>query len=414
MINFENFTLKWSFLENRKVFIACSGGVDSMVLIHLLKQVCKNITVLHVNYHLRGKASGLDEEFVKDFCEKEKISFQSHSIDMNDYLKINKGNLQEEARKIRYSWFQRFLKEDEVYLALGHHFDDQIETFFQNIARKSGTMGLACMLNKNGKIIRPLLAYTKEEIIDFANKNNVIWREDDSNTSNKYTRNRLRNEFLPFLKEKVPNLNKSVALLIKVFQENQAETEFVIAPIYREIQKTKKITFKDWQKCSKEEKIHLLKLLNIKHSQLIEIEKLWKTQKGKLIETQDFDLVREDEYLSLIDKTSEIYIPQLKIEKVDSLPTVFSKNELYLDASKIKGELKIRPWKKGDRMKPIGIKGSKLISDIITDEKIENSKREHVFVVHDEVNIHWCVGLKVGRMAIVLKESLEIIKISVV
>lgn len=411
MINLVEFKQKWSFLAGQKVFVACSGGVDSMVLLHLLKELGAKIHALHVNYHLRDQDSDLDELFVKNYCQEQQIPFDCLSIDMKSYLQQNKGNLQEQARKIRYEWFEQFLTPN-TYLALGHHFDDQLETFYQHLARKSGILGMACMLEQHDQVIRPLLSYRKNEIKEFALLTQLKWREDKSNTSLKYTRNRLRNEFIPFLEQKIPSLDSSVRLLIQVFQDNYKDLVLSVQSILQQIQTEHFIKLTDWNKLSTDQQLIIIKSFGFSSSQLEVIHQLGLAQKGKKLASSKYDIVRETLGLSIILRHKEQTIPILEIKKVSFLPSAFTKNEIYLDESKLKGTLQIRLWQIGDRISPVGLKGSQLISDVITDAKIPNSKRKGICVVHDEQEIHWCVGLKIGRKALADKNVNSILKIS--
>lgn len=412
MINLVEFKQKWSFLAGQKVFVACSGGVDSMVLLHLLKELGAKIHALHVNYHLRDQDSDLDELFVKNYCQEQQIPFDCLSIDMKSYLQQNKGNLQEQARKIRYEWFEQFLTPN-TYLALGHHFDDQLETFYQHLARKSGILGMACMLEQHGQVIRPLLSYRKNEIKEFALSTQLKWREDKSNTSLKYTRNRLRNEFIPFLEQKNPSLDSSVRLLIQVFQDNYKDLVLSVQPILQQIQTEHFIKLTDWNKLSTNQQLIIIKSFGFSSSQLEVINQLNISQKGKKVDSPSHLIVRETLGLSIVPLNKELTIPRLQIKKVSSMPSTYTKNEIYLDESKLKGTLQIRLWQIGDRISPVGLKGSQLISDVITDAKIPNSKRKGICVVHDEQEIHWCVGLKIGRKAMADEGSSNILKIRI-
>ncbi|MFN5417427.1 MAG: tRNA lysidine(34) synthetase TilS [Flavobacteriia bacterium] len=412
-INISDFQKKWAFLTDKEVFIACSGGVDSMVLTHLLSSFCENITLLHVNYNLREKESIADENFVREFALISKLKVEVKSIDTNKILSEKGGNLQETARKVRFEWFDEKLKSEVSVLLLGHHEDDQIETFYQHLARKSGVLGLACMLEQNKNIMRPLLSYSKEEIYSFAKKNNLTWREDLSNKTNKYTRNKLRNEILPFLYKEIPSLKKSVLTLIQLFQENQAEIEKSVEKIIENIHKNGILELNVYRSLTVTQRIVVLKSINYNSKFLNELEKLSLSQKGKFIRNEKFKITKENDYFSITKNNSQFQIPELVIQKVNKLPITYSKDEVYLDASKIKRELKLRKWQIGDRMSPIGLNGSKLISDIISETKIPNSQKENVLVLTDEKEIHWCVGIKIGRLAMADNHTLEILKISI-
>jgi tRNA(Ile)-lysidine synthase len=218
--------------------------------------------VLHVNYSLRGLESQEDEAFLSALCFDLNIPISVNRIDFNSVLKKEKSNLQESARDFRYRWFSSFLEKDEsAVLVLAHHLDDQIETFFQHLARKSGIMGMACMLQRNGQFTRPLLQYSKTDIIEYAIENKVSWREDSSNAFNKYTRNKLRNNFIPFVEAQVPSLKKSVQILIAIFQSEIKAITLSVSPIFDRVRTEKQIQFSDFDILSDEQGVELMRLL---------------------------------------------------------------------------------------------------------------------------------------------------------
>lgn len=409
MIDVGTFREKWSFLAEKEVFIACSGGVDSMVLTHLVKQLNPKITLLHVNYNLRGSDSLQDENLIHDYASKEGLPFEIHSVHLD-----TKSNLQENARKIRYAWFAEKVKSENAVLLLGHHEDDQLETFYLNLARKSGNTGMACMPETHGKIIRPLLSYSKRELYDFARKSHLVWREDISNLKNEYARNRLRNEFLPLLEQEIPGLKDSVLFLIGVFQENKKSVEKSVELVIANIRKNHILELNVWRGLTVEQRIYILKSIGYTHRQLVEVEKLEMAQKGKTVSSPDCTIIREEDYFSFKFQVEETTKPKLLVEIVRELPQTFSKQEIYLDASKISGKLRLRKWKTGDRISPIGIKGSQLISDIITDAKIPNAQRKKIYIIEDEENIHWCIGLKIGRLAVADEFSERILQVKII
>lgn len=383
-------------------FIACSGGVDSMVLLNVFYKMGLNVSALHVNYQLRGEDSEKDQQLIEEFCRENNITCHVKRIELQKYLDLKGGNLQEEARTVRYSFFESFKTNSDVKIVLGHHADDQVETFFLNLARGSGMMGLACMLPDHNDYMRPLLPLAKNEIIAYAKSNKVKWREDVSNASNKYSRNKLRNVILPELKDAIPTLQESILFLTQIFQENQKEIELHIFPFAQSVRLIQEISFEQFDELNTYEIMELLRQLNIPLSMHSEFLKLRNADKGKrieLIHENYSEVVHENNCFHFKSKESNQFIPELKIEKIDKLPSEFSKDIVYLDPSTIKGKLQIRKWKIGDRMRPIGLKGSKLISDILTDAKVPNHLRENKFVVEDEEKIVWCAGYAVGEIS---------------
>ena len=418
---YQHITQKWAFLSSKKIFLACSGGVDSMTLLSVFIKAKWDVEVVHVNYNLRGQDSIDDQLLVKETCLNNKIPFHTKNIQLGPILDKKGGNLQEIARQIRYDFFneKKILSKDN-YIALGHHQDDQIETFFMHIARKSGVMGMACMKENNDRFIRPLLPFSKNEIIQFAKENNISWREDYSNKTNKYSRNILRNILIPEINNSLPEVTESVLFLIQKFQETQLELESKISPLIKNIQSNSTLSFSVYDSLSSFEKNELFRQLEQKAGLQAEVEKLRSAQKGKKVELltnsfQFISIIREDDDFVFIEESAtNNSIQNLIIEAIDHLPSTFSKEIIYLDSKKIKGELKLRKWEIGDRMRPMGMKGSKLLSDIIKDAKTPSHLKKDILIVEDEEKILWCVGIKISAEAIARDNTEKIIKVSLI
>jgi tRNA(Ile)-lysidine synthase len=406
-----------SFLGNFSsdhFFVACSGGVDSMVLLHILHKQKRHVSAVHVNYLLRGEDSESDQKIIESVCLENNIPFFVKRIDLNKILSEKGGNLQDEARKVRYSYFETFKLLDSSKIILGQHADDQVETFFLNLVRKAGIMGLSCMLDENENYLRPMLPFSKEEIIEYALSNDVKWREDKSNASNKYSRNKLRNTILPELKKAIPSLQESILLLTNVFQQKQKDLEFSVKPISEQLERTGSLSINSFDSLDEFELIELLRQQSIPLGVYAELLKLRSSEKGKridLVHEKYKCIVREEDYFHFTEKKLFDPLPILQLENVKKLPTIFTKDAIYLDSEKIKGKLTVRTWEVGDRMRPIGINGSKLISDILSDAKVPNYSRASQLVVHDDEKIVWCVGFSVGKEAMASIDS-EIIKVA--
>lgn len=396
----------WRFLKGKTIFVAVSGGVDSMVLLSVFHQLDFKVEAIHLNYQLRGEDSNLDSDFVEHFCREKNIPFHRKTV------RYSKGNVQNWARNERYDWFQTILEADESnVVALGHHADDQVETFFLNLFRGGGMMGLSGMLFNHNRIIRPLLSFSKAEILHFAQRKKIEWREDASNQSLKYARNKLRNEILPKLITEFPQLNQSVLTLVEVFQRNQKELSDKINPIVRALKQGDSIALNVVENWSSFEWGELLRQLELPLSQLEEIQKIIHLQRGKKIEIQHLDysaIVREENGFSL--RKKQLLSPQLMTYEVKKMPSVFSKNEIYLDKHKVKGSLQLRFWQENDRIAPVGMKGTQLVSDVLRQSKIVDVQKQNCQVLTDDEQIHWVVGLKIGRKAIASPQAKEILK----
>ncbi len=188
------------FYRKNKLLLAVSGGLDSMVLLHLLKSLEYNIAVAHCNFKLRGSESDYEEKFVVDKAKSIDIAVYTSSINTVEYAKINKLTIQEAARNIRYNFFNKLCDEYNYnFIVTAHHLDDRIETMFINLLRGTGIKGLTSIPVKNNRIVRPLLFATRKDILNYAKENNIEWCEDSSNNEDKYLRNQIRHYVIPVL-----------------------------------------------------------------------------------------------------------------------------------------------------------------------------------------------------------------------
>lgn len=401
---------QWSHLKSVHLFVACSGGLDSMVLLHVFRTLGFDVSVLHVNYQLRGEDSDLDQKCVETYCSQYTIPFKAIVENVNPAQ-----NLQESAREIRYRWFDANMREIKgSKTLLAHHADDQVETFFMHLARKSGILGMACMPAAQHNYIRPLLPFSKSDLLEYAVQKNIVWREDTSNASSKYRRNFLRNEVLPKLYQSHPELKESVITLISAFQQTQLTLETTVAPALKHIRETNHLPFALFDQLSREAHFELFREFGVSGKALEEINKLRNAPRGKRFDLHNrfyTSIVKEEAGFSFLRPDhSPIF---LHTEEVAELPNVFSKTEIFLDKSLVSGTLSLRFPKKGDRISPLGMTGSQLIADILKDAKIDANTRSKALVLCDDTAIHWLVGYKIGRLAIATHNSARIVKCTI-
>ena len=399
----------YHLLSNHNVehyYLAVSGGCDSMVMLSLFKKQKRPFTVLHVNYHLRGEESDGDEAFVRQFCEDNSIPFYVLSHKLSSDLKDG-GNLQNLARKVRYDFFKSYLsKHESAILCLAHHQDDQEEGFWMAMARGGGLRAISGMNTFKKPFLRPFLKHRKIEILNYARVQNIKWREDLSNQSNKYTRNIWRNVLLPELKAKFTHISSSVELLQKHFDEqanhDRKASRLLIPSIFQDFE----ITREELIRLNSNQWIEFLDQMNIRKNLALPIIELLNGENGKKIFLDSND----NNYRAVWKRENSLYFeikaqtssppPVFTTRIIDSLPGKFSKRELYLDPNKIKGNLSVRRWQNGDRMCPIGLKGSKLVADILKDDKAHASDKSTHWVLVDEEKIISLIGYRIDQRAI--------------
>ncbi|MDG1840807.1 MAG: tRNA lysidine(34) synthetase TilS [Crocinitomicaceae bacterium] len=408
---------EFSFLKKEKLFLAVSGGLDSMVLLSLFSKF-DDLCVLHVNYKLRGKDSDLDEELVRSVCASLNVKCLVYIVSNLDKQKMKNGNLQLEARKIRYKFFEnQTIAFSKSKILLAHHADDQVETFLLQLIRNSGISGLMAMKKKNKTLLRPLLPFKKKELKQFAEKSKLIWREDYSNQSLVYNRNRIRNVWIPLLEKDVPELTNSIAIIQDAFSQTLVEMQNDLNFFTKNIKEFQKLSFDDFDCFTDVFLVELFRELKILPSIIFELKKIRNSQKGTKINissiNSEYDsIIKESNCFFFQKRNRDIQTPKISIKKVDFLPENYNKKTIYLDKSKLKGKLVIRKWEIGDRIKPIGLKGSKLISDVLTEAKVPNNSRGNNWVVMDDEKLLWCIGFSVDRRAIANSKSPHILKVS--
>lgn len=414
--------IKKTIGSNHNVIAAVSGGVDSMVLCNLLLKSEINFSIAHINYMLRGKDSNQDESFVKKYCKKNKINFFSKSYDLS-----NSKSIQKEAREIRYDFFT-FLasKHSFSHILTAHHLDDNIETILINIYRGKKLNPLTGIKEVNNTIVRPLLTFSKDDIVNYAKKNKLKWREDKSNSENKYLRNKIRNIIIPKIKSADPCYRTNFIKLIdesNKVKDNNDKYLGIINNQYFIKRKDGIIESKksNWKNCNLKsvEFISFRKYGFFKNSEIL---KILVAETGKKITSKTHEILSDrnkilikkisnnnfKEYELILGKNQ--YPFQIKLEKCkfSKKPT---KNMICID-NKVSIPLKIRKFQKGDIFYPYGMNGKKKVSKFFKDEKLSIFEKQNKWLLTDAKNqILWIIGMRVDRR--LLKTKGQCLKISI-
>ncbi len=397
---------EFSFLNKSKLLVCVSGGVDSMVLINLLKRLNYDVSIAHCNFNLRNDESDLDEDFVKSYAFNNSIQFFSKSF----VTQLRKHSMQMAARNLRYKWFYNILKTEKLdYIITAHHLDDSLETFILNLSRASGIEGLTGIKQLNDVIVRPLLVFSKNEILNYAKANNIKWREDSTNKKNNYQRNQIRNEIIPLLKKLHPNFLDQSKKTMTFLKESNLIIDNYIQNIKNEnftLKDDEIIISKDFIKNNSNIIFHLFKEYNFKHSD--QILELCNSLSGKIIESNTHVLLSNRSNLIVREKTNRIdQIFEVGIKgllspiemniEVGEFKTKFNKKSIYLSKKEIDFPLFLRKWKKGDVFFPFGMKGKKTVSKYYKDEKMSFFDKQNQWLLCNNDEIVWVVGKRPDR-----------------
>ena len=392
--------------QNQHIIVACSGGIDSIVLAHILLKNGFSIRLAHCNFQLREAESDGDETFVKEFAAAQCIPIQTIRFKTKEYAKQNKVNIQIAARELRYQWFKSLAEEHNAVIALGHHENDQIETFLIQLLRGGGIRGLCAMEMRNGIYIRPLLNKTKKWIENYANLHQLSWREDSSNLSNTYQRNEFRNILLHNYKE----IGIQGLVLVNQFKTLQYCVERTAQLITDKWIKDKLL--ERWNTFPILIKKEIAYQLGIPRNQTQEIDKLTYNQVGSSLIFSSYSLFKERKGISIIRNKIENKV--LKSTVLKEAPKVYNPTVFYVDANKIVGELKIRMRKEGDSFQPFGMKGKKLISKYLSDKKVLACDKKAAYVITDDKNIIAVEHGGINEMLKIDKKTLSILALQII
>lgn len=422
--------------KGSSVIVGVSGGADSVALLHLLHMSEYKCIVAHCNFHLRGEESNRDEQFVIDLSKRWNLPIEIASFDTTAVAAQRKISIEMAARDLRYEWFESLRNKHQTEaIAVGHHRDDNVETVLLNLSRGTGIRGLSGILPKNGYIIRPMLAISREEIEKYLIDHHLEHITDSSNAENYYLRNKIRNELIPILEQ----LNPSVREAIERTAENLHQVEEIY---FAEIEKQRQKLL-----CSSGD-LFTININELKHhpqSNTILYELLHPfgfnstvcqsiTESligisGKQFFSENYLVTKDresliisrqkplslDEYF-IHEHEHEISLPvKMKIETVDKRNFELStnKNCAQLDASKITFPLTLRRWQQGDSFQPLGLNGKKKVSDLFTDLKYSMIQKQEAWLLCSNHQIVWIVGERIDHRFRVTDKSTNVLLLTI-
>lgn len=419
----ERYIEKYKLLKSSELYlVALSGGADSVALLLLLKNAHFNVHAAHCNFHLRGEESDRDEAFCVELCQRLGVELHRAHFDTREYAELHKVSIEMAARELRYKWFEQ-LREDigAAGICVAHHRDDSVETVLLNLVRGTGLRGLTGIQPRNGNILRPLLCVSRAEIEAFLAEKGQKYVTDSTNLKADVQRNIVRLEVLPLLRK----LNPAVAENIQRTAEYLSEAQQVLNVAIARFNDSNILNLRDIETyCSSEYlTFEWLKKYGFIGDQVRQI--LDADCGGMVHSEQGYDVLKDRGRL-IVEPTLDPFNPMRIPEEgtyvlgenmrlsVRKKPVYVSKepNIATLDAAKVRFPLTVRRVEEGDWMQPYGMKGRKLLSDLMTDLKMTVfEKRRQLVVVDSQGAIVWAVGLRVSDFVAVSDTTTAVVEV---
>ncbi|MFZ6023379.1 MAG: tRNA lysidine(34) synthetase TilS [Bacteroidota bacterium] len=408
------------------LLLAVSGGVDSVVLTDLVAQSGIDFSILHCNFQLRGEESERDEQFVRSLATRYAKAILVKKFDTATIVAERKSSVQEVARDLRYEWFEQLRgeyaeknKNKDVWIAVAHHADDNIETVLINLFRGTGLQGLTGMESFRGKIVRPLLNFRKEELKTYAFAQGLDFIEDSSNTSNDYTRNYFRNELIPGIKKVFPSVENNLLHTIGRLKEADSLYKVALKKLLGSMIKQKEneyhIPVLLWKQATPLMTItyELIKDFGFSAAQTVEAIKLLDATNSSYISSKTYRLIRNRNWMIIAPLAKEhqqllipvdindktIYFAEGTLTLSSTTASVIpdASKEVCIDADELQYPMLLRPWKQGDYFYPLGMSKKKKISRFLGDLKLSKTEKEKVWVLESGKKIVWVLGLRIDH-----------------
>ncbi|RAJ07000.1 tRNA(Ile)-lysidine synthase [Chitinophaga skermanii] len=418
------------------LLIAVSGGIDSVVLAHLAKAANIDFHIAHCNFQLRGEESQRDEQFVQALATQLGVPFHVQRFDTETYAAANKLSIQVAARELRYTWLEETRIAHQLQaLATAHHLQDNVETVIMNLCKGTGIAGLHGILPVVNRLVRPLLFATRDEIVAFAQAQQISFVEDSSNLTDKYTRNYIRHHVLPVLKEVHPEAIENFGHSIPRFQEAEVlYRQALEVHMKKLVEKRKNEWFIPVLKLLQATPLHtivyeIIKQAGFGNAQVQQVIDLCKGETGKYIASQSHRIIRDRQWLVITPIENEESFHYI-IEKGDNeiagnfgritiqtLPAVpveipTDASIALLDTKHLEFPLLLRKWKQGDYFYPLGMDKKKKVARFLIDQKLHIAAKEKVWVIESNKRVVWIVGMRIDNRFRVQNNSQHILQLT--
>ena len=407
---------------NDLYIVALSGGADSVALLLLLKEGGFNVHAAHCNFLLRGSESDRDEAFCVDLCRQLGVELHRAHFATREYAEAHKVSVEMAARELRYNWFEQLRKDiGAVGICVAHHRDDSVETVLLNMIRGTGLRGLTGIQPRNGYVLRPLLCVSRDEIEHFLAKRGQKYVIDSTNLETDVMRNKVRLQVLPLLRTLNPAISENIQRMV----ENVAEAQIVLDSLLDNFKKHNTLELSELEKYGSSEYIIYEWLKNYGFNGT-QARQILEAETGKIVSSsQGYDVLKDRERL-IIERTLKPFnpmrIPEEGMYVLDEkMRLSLRKCAAYVskkpfvatfDAQKVVFPLTVRRVEEGDWMIPFGMRGRKLLSDLMTDRKMTVfEKRRQLVVVDAQDVIVWAVGLRIADSVAVAETTQSVLEL---
>lgn len=406
------------FMPDEKILLAVSGGIDSMVMVHLFLRCGFEFGIAHCNFKLRGDESDGDELFVEEFAVAHKIKFFSQQFNTERYAAERGLSIQMAARELRYEWFEDIRRKEGYYaIALAHNLNDNIETFLINLVRGSGLAGFAGISPKNDRLIRPILFAAREKIREYSDKYEIEFREDSSNADTKYIRNRIRHHIVPVFKEINPSfeqtIEETIARVTEISEIYSGHIARIRGALIKETNTGYSVNIQDILGLTPLNTMifELFRIYGITRPMIQEFIKLTSASSGSHLMTSSHRFIRNREEI-LIDSPPSVSARHTLYNDVDEIINDKSIGEVTvavcdshftiptepfhtsISLNKLKFPVTARNWKPGDFFYPLGMNKKKKLSDFFIDNKFSIPQKEEVLVLESDGKIACIIGIR--------------------
>jgi len=422
--------------DTDKVLLAVSGGVDSMVMLHLMASTGVDIGVAHCNFQLRGDSSDADEQMVLAYCYQHNLQIFKKSFDTKAYAKEKKISIEMAARELRYHWFAELSNTHQyTKIATAHHTGDALETTIYNLCKGTSITGLQGIKPKREDIIRPLLFATRQMIENYAREHAISWRTDESNLESLYSRNMIRNKVVPLLKKINPSLENTSIYTLERLRATASLVDDTVRDLYEraveQVNNGIKINIHELRQ-AKYSLLLLSEILNrydFNYQQVKQIDACLNSIPGKIFYSRQYQLTVDREWLFLNRKDTQVMqhyeisdtTSRLDMQTGSLLFKKYNrqqfavnthKNVASVDLEKIQFPIVVRPWEQGDKFKPLGMQGRKKVSDFLIDQKIPLNLKNEIYLLESKKQVVWLINQRLDERFKITDNTRTILEIT--